>query len=74
MIKDILEKYEVYTFNLELDLLRYFEKLRNEILKDLNATQQPDSLHPEHPATNYGKSCDQLTKEYKAHRRGHPGK
>ena len=40
MIKDILKKHKAYTLNLELDLLRYFEKIRNEILKNLNASHQ----------------------------------
>jgi len=35
MIKDILEKHKVYSVDLELDLLRHFEKLRNEILKEM---------------------------------------
>ena len=33
MIKDILEKHNVYSTDLELDLLRHFEKLRNEMLQ-----------------------------------------
>ncbi len=35
MIKDILEKYNVYSIDLELDLLRYFEKIRLEILNPI---------------------------------------
>ena len=34
MIKDILEDYGVYSFDLELALLRHFARLRNEILKE----------------------------------------
>jgi len=33
MIKDILDKHNVYTTDIELDLLRHFEKLRNEMLE-----------------------------------------
>jgi ribosomal protein S27E len=32
MIKDILDDYGVYSVDLELDLLRHFETLRNEML------------------------------------------
>jgi hypothetical protein len=32
-IENILKIHKVYSVNLELDLLRYFEKLRNSILK-----------------------------------------
>ena len=41
-IKMILTKYEVYSFDLELDLLRYFEILRNEIIQDIKKAAAPD--------------------------------
>jgi hypothetical protein len=33
MIRDILHKHGMFTVHLELDLLRHFEKLRNELLE-----------------------------------------
>ncbi len=39
MIKDILEKHGVYTQDLELDLLRHFEKLRTEMFASWQAAQ-----------------------------------
>jgi len=38
------------------------------------ASHQADTPDREHPATNKGKSVAQLEKEYKAHRRAHPGR
>ena len=40
MIKEILEKHGVYTQDLELDLLRNFEKLRSEMFASWEAAQQ----------------------------------
>ena len=74
MIKDILKKHRIYIPDLELDLLRYFEKMRNEILKDLNSSHQADTPDRKHPATNEGKSSDDFWREYRTHRRAHPGR
>lgn len=46
-VEEILKKHGVYTRDLEIDLLRHFVDLRNEILqsaKNTEQTLQPDSL------------------------------
>lgn len=47
MIKDILERHGVYTDDLELELLRHFEKLRNEMLASLKLEQNMFLLEEE---------------------------
>jgi len=43
-IQQILKKHEVWTEQLELELLRYFEKLRLFYLKDRHETQKQANL------------------------------
>ncbi len=55
MIKDILEKHKVYSVDLELDLLRHFEKLRNEMLVGVGGNGQLEcncSQHESGRSTN----------------------
>jgi len=46
MIKDILDDYGVYSVDLELDLLRHFETLRNEIVEDYSTFNIPEDKIP----------------------------
>lgn len=55
MIKDILEKHGVYTMDLELELLRHFDKLRNEMLANKTQAEVVDDNQEALDLINWGK-------------------
>lgn len=46
-VEEILKKHGVYTRDLEIDLLRHFVDLRNEILQSVKNTEQSTSEEEE---------------------------
>lgn len=58
MIKDILMKHNVYSLDLELELLRYFEQVRNEMLIEGDQEKPKEWDTPAHDSASPGLKLD----------------